>query len=809
MGKSSSTLSRKSDESRDKRKVFFLLHRTWAVVLTDKWTKTRFKTRRMNEDAPSEINSQCTTCNCPKCEWQDVFCSDYCSYTTDSAQSMAPNSEESVIPPPLRWDDDFFTKEKQRPPIYNPEDYASGVRKWARKSPNNTSNLYTNPILPDLDCPTLQNGSCRDYRNLMLTPALSEMSLRQFGTVSELLSKLKADLRLSYPSFIQEFVSEPHDGVTLLLELLRTIQLSQGNNNGNNTSGRVPPSIQRRALLDELTCLQCLLCCCIRYSESVRRLTASSAGLFTLAVCIMSNVNKSRIIALQLLTKACEPAGNGHSVVSEAMSTLRLRFGEPVRFRFLIGMLTSAGGQEELLSSGFKFINTLLDTAATAQKRLYLQAELEQAGLDIDAIKKIVSVKSPSADLVFEELDRWTKNHISIDNLSMRVKTVEKQNDFLRDKVKLLEKRIQILQEEKGVLISLEQCLKERCSELQDEVASLKSSTHYVKKDESTPAEDEGISSSERSLSPEEAYDNKKTEYDLKLLTDEDETTIEDVLEELNNMADDVECEPIGCKIQMRVVSMNDPIFDSETEIVPANLQPQPPRRTKSLVHLYVPTEDYAYSKEIFFENETPYTSDEGSDSLLSASKYRLPRIEKEQFHNSVAAKNLKKSESFHHHHHHVSEKISRYNSVKMEMQENAVQKLKSKSLDRIDDGLDAMVDIVLTNQTNKIRPQSDSGNLPLFINSKNFKISKLPSGGSDKQKMLFPASTHEPQHNYFSMHDSNFQIKMSHSNAGLYSGFQVKQRATSNASRKSDILLGKNRTQSFGKVTDIPSGLY
>ncbi|KAF2888491.1 hypothetical protein ILUMI_17682, partial [Ignelater luminosus] len=104
-------------------------------------------------------------------------------------------------------------------------------------------------------------------------------------------------------SFVQEFVADPHDGVTLLLELLRTIQLSQGNNsnvaNGSNTTGRVPPSIQRKALLDELTCLQCLLCCCVRYTESVRRLAASSAGLFTLAVCIMSNVNKSRIIALQ------------------------------------------------------------------------------------------------------------------------------------------------------------------------------------------------------------------------------------------------------------------------------------------------------------------------------------------------------------------------------------------------------------------------------------------------------------------------------------------------------------------------------
>ena len=61
-------------------------------------------------------------------------------------------------------------------------------------------------------------------------------------------------------------------------------------------------------------------------------------------------------------------------------------------------------------------------------------------------------------------------------------------------------------------------------------------------------------------------------------------------------------------------------IFDYESEIIPTNLHPQPPRRAKSLMHLYVPVEDYDCPKEMFFENETAFTSD-GSDSLLSASK--------------------------------------------------------------------------------------------------------------------------------------------------------------------------------------------
>ena len=50
----------------------------------------------------------------------------------------------------------------------------------------------------------------------------------------------------------------------------------------------------------------------------------------------MSNFSKSRVLALQLLTRLCGLAG-GHGSVADSLSMLRLKFGEPVRFKFLIG----------------------------------------------------------------------------------------------------------------------------------------------------------------------------------------------------------------------------------------------------------------------------------------------------------------------------------------------------------------------------------------------------------------------------------------------------------------------------------------
>lgn len=73
-------------------------------------------------------------------------------------------------------------------------------------------------------------------------------------------------------SFVQELVASPMDGISLLLEVLRAIQLSQSSNassvGGGGVGGvtaataaasalmmRNNQSYQRRALLDELACL--------------------------------------------------------------------------------------------------------------------------------------------------------------------------------------------------------------------------------------------------------------------------------------------------------------------------------------------------------------------------------------------------------------------------------------------------------------------------------------------------------------------------------------------------------------------------
>ncbi|OXU29389.1 hypothetical protein TSAR_015204 [Trichomalopsis sarcophagae] len=211
-----------------------------------------------------------------------------------SESDMAPNAEEDLLVSMPRGGAPHSAKERLRPPTYNPEDYAIALRRWGRRAlggqPDNGQNT-----LPST-CTSSSSGYASATGN---GGGGGEMTLRQFTSVSELLNKLKADLRLAFPSFVQEFCSPPAEGISLLLETLRGVQLSQS----------APPSATgpqtrrpraRRAALDELGCVECLAVCTERCPDAPRILAQAYPGLLALAVCLTSSLNRSRVLALQV-----------------------------------------------------------------------------------------------------------------------------------------------------------------------------------------------------------------------------------------------------------------------------------------------------------------------------------------------------------------------------------------------------------------------------------------------------------------------------------------------------------------------------
>ena len=297
-------------------------------------------------------------------------------------------------------------------------------------------------------------------------------------------------------------------------------------------------------------------------------------------------------------------AANGHQAVSESLSTLRLRCAEPVRFRLLVGILNSGGGSGELQYVGMRFINTLMESAETLQTRLYLQAELFAAGLEPPQMSKLISSTSPWLSKLLDEIKRWDSIRIDIERLQKEVRSAEQ----CRSKLVILERKVEMLQEEKNVFTSIERRLQEKCGDLQRELMHLKKSGSMVSTLEKRPValprqtipsnamkknssenEDEGISSSEtgQSSSP-VPCDYPKNDKLTRSFDDDSNTTIDDVIEELENIVNDAEREITeNSKLKMKLEEY--PTSGIETEIV-VNLLPQPPKKSnKSLIHILGP----------------------------------------------------------------------------------------------------------------------------------------------------------------------------------------------------------------------------
>lgn len=502
---------------------------------------------------------------------------------------MAPNAEEELLvvkpwgPQP--------EKERLRPPTYNAEDYAIALRRWGRRPLGSVQD--SQGTLPST------TSSSSGYAS-----GSGEMTLRQFTSVSELLNKLRADLRLAFPSFVQEFASPPADGITLLLETLRGVQLAQSS---PPSSGHAGPRVgTRRAALDELGCVECLAACTERCADAPRLLVQAQPGLLALAVCLTSSLNRSRVLALQLLTKVCQIPG-GHAAVSEAVSTLRLKYGEGGRFRFLAGALLAPRAAIALRVAGVTFLNGFLKSAPRTQTRLYIQAEACEAGLEPQVLQewlKELDGREEDAlhDLLHKEVQKWAHNCVDVDALQRRVVRAEETCRILGKKVSALQSQLQQLQLEKLNNYNLED--REKMT-----VLGAKQSPKV-----SSNAEDEGISSSERSSSPENTkHQSRRNHQKMNASPDNDqETTIDDVIEELRIIVKDAE-EEIGDsnRAEQNRIDQN---FYNEDSSKPNHLH-----RSNSKISLNN-GDIYVYDKVLKRDNKIP-KSNAGSNASQSVVK--------------------------------------------------------------------------------------------------------------------------------------------------------------------------------------------
>lgn len=346
--------------------------------------------------------------------------------------------------------------------MYRPEEYIFHLRKWFSDAGICNSDTCQRQNKKHSSTEELQNV------NIVLTELLN---------VSELLRNLKFDLKLAHAGFVSDFVRDPNNGVSLLLDLLKSFQAgtnAEENNNVNAYGKKNQAHNPKKTMADEHECLLALKHA-TRYQESVEKVMEHPSGLYLIASCLMSGFSKSRIVALELLIKVCETGQDGNSQVLKAMSTLRLRFGEPVRFKFLVGMLSSPAPKTLTFQTYcLSFLNKLLETCKNVCERVYLQCELEEAGMDTKLLQKFSEHRDSTDHKAYTEAWRvWKKTYVDVESLVTVSKRLITDNKQLRTEVEKLKESSKKLEEDKCSLKTTEKELTDQCTQLQHKVNTL------------------------------------------------------------------------------------------------------------------------------------------------------------------------------------------------------------------------------------------------------------------------------------------------------------------------------------------------
>ncbi|XP_064624018.1 formin-like protein 3 isoform X2 [Lineus longissimus] len=297
--------------------------------------------------------------------------------------------------------------------------------------------------------------------------------------LSQLLRKLKLDLKMSYSSFVVEFLSEPYHGMKLLIDLLKDLhEEQQAKMSGTR---RAKHDLMKKSLTDEYDTLLCMKFC-LRATEALPALLDLSNGFEVITHCLMSSFSRSRVTALELLTAACDYP-NGYPRVMEAITYLRLKFGESVRFKFLIGMLHSQGAVfVQFQGPCMKFLNKLISCESNLNARVYLQHEIVMAGFDADQLTKSASGEGVEFDDLQKEIQYWKDNYIDVQNIHSDLNAMEGRNFLLRQEVDMLQISVKTAEKEKRALERKQRELNDRCDDYQEKVESLQETVESLTK---------------------------------------------------------------------------------------------------------------------------------------------------------------------------------------------------------------------------------------------------------------------------------------------------------------------------------------
>ena len=210
------------------------------------------------------------------------------------------------------------------------------------------------------------------------------------------------------------------------------------------------------------------------------------------------------------------------------------------------GMLNSFNSGAFQISC-LRFLNTFVETASNYRERVHIQAELEDAGLDISHLKKLLSkvrdlqgrdkISSKvgktdylysalqfgnQSDLLKEELNIWTKNYIDVNSLVTEKFLMQKSLDKAKTDLESLRQKYQELELKHRKMLTEFSATKAKCdcyrwvegasSEASDHDSGKHSDTSLVNSSEECWAEIDKINKSFHKRQPTQSCENQQSQ---------------------------------------------------------------------------------------------------------------------------------------------------------------------------------------------------------------------------------------------------------------------------------------------------------
>jgi len=309
--------------------------------------------------------------------------------------------------------------------------------------------------------------------------------------LAHLLRKLKADMKLSPLSFIDEFVEKSNDGVKMLLKVLAEIQADK---NSASASRKQKSDEYKRAVTEENDCLLCLKFAQRSQVGVIRFLQLDGAVDAIVSVIYGENI-KSLAVALDILQNIC--GVGGASVVLEALAEYSMKHGEFLRFKPLVAKLKTDSDDQIIYSLSFmKLVNQLRAQEPDAEGVVAMQHELRQAGFELSAMHKLAQHVSVFGRDIQKEIEIWDKGSIRVNEYADEIMNLESRNrmfreeiDHLQSEVKEASNKLDIVKQENNNLQKKSEDNYSKASELSETLEKIESNnahspTQNLEKDE-------------------------------------------------------------------------------------------------------------------------------------------------------------------------------------------------------------------------------------------------------------------------------------------------------------------------------------